>query len=80
LTATTGAAIIAAAFAAHASGREGLFQQCAGFQCPADGVHQRGWAAVGVRVVGFILYANQRHWQWRRAKGSGCGVGNVATN
>jgi hypothetical protein len=54
------AAITFAAFAAWATGREWPVQQCTGFHCPADSVHQRGRAAIGVCGAGVILLANQR--------------------
>jgi hypothetical protein len=81
LAATAGAAIIVAAFAAPATGREGLVQQCAGFQCPADGLRQRSGAAVCICVAGVILHADQqlwRQWQWHANGGGSGSVGNVA--
>jgi hypothetical protein len=45
-----GATIIVAAFAARATGREGPVKQHACIQRRADGMHQRGVAAVGVLV------------------------------
>jgi hypothetical protein len=77
--ATAGAAIIVATFAARATGREGLVQQRAGLQRPADSLRQRDWAAVGVCVAGDILLANQRQWRRRQHAdgGGGDGVGNA---
>ncbi len=79
--ANVGATILVAAFAARATSREGPVQQCAGFQCPADSLRQRGRASVGVCVAGIILLANRRRWRWRQhADGGGGGsVGNAAT-
>ncbi len=84
LAATVGDAIIVAAFAACATNQEGPVQQRAGFQRLADSLRQHGRAAVGIRVAGVILLANQqrwRLWRWRRRAdgGGGGGIGNAAT-
>jgi hypothetical protein len=84
LATTVCAAIIVTAFAVCTTGWEGQVQRCAGFQRPADSLHQCGGAAVGVRVADVILLANQRRWQrwwwrWRANDGGGGGVGNTAT-
>jgi hypothetical protein len=71
--------IILAAFAAHVTNQEGPVQCRASFQRPANGMCWHGRAAVGIRVPGIIIHANQRRQPQRRANG-GCGhVGNAAT-
>ncbi len=48
---------------------------------PGRQLARRGGAAVGVRVAGVILLADQRRWRWQRRAdgGGGGGVGNAAT-
>jgi hypothetical protein len=79
LATATGAAIIVAAFAAQATSKEGPIKQQAGFQRLADGMRQCGVAAVGVCGAGVILHPGKQWQGRRRAKGSSCGIGNVAT-